>query len=99
MPRIDNPGGMELVVEDAAGDKYSLRFRWVGAGGGLRLLPAAIWFAAKAGGEGAESAVCVCDVSLTVLHQEPAHWPSMTVGHPTDFGYITHRCWLLWLFM
>lgn len=27
LPRIDNPGGMELVVEDAAGDKYTLRFR------------------------------------------------------------------------
>jgi bifunctional DNA-binding transcriptional regulator/antitoxin component of YhaV-PrlF toxin-antitoxin module len=30
LPRIDNPGGMELVVEDAAGDKYTLRFRfWI----------------------------------------------------------------------
>jgi hypothetical protein len=28
LPRIDNPGGMELVVEDAAGDKYTLRFRY-----------------------------------------------------------------------
>jgi hypothetical protein len=30
LPRIDNPGGMELAVEDAAGDKYTLRFRCVG---------------------------------------------------------------------
>lgn len=52
LPRIDNPGGMELVVEDAAGDKYSLRFRWVGAGSGLRLLPATLWCAAKARGKG-----------------------------------------------
>lgn len=28
LPRIDNPGGMELVVEDAVGDKYTLRFRY-----------------------------------------------------------------------
>lgn len=30
LPRIDNPGGMELMVEDATGDKYTLRFRfWI----------------------------------------------------------------------
>eukprot|EP00878_Enallax_costatus_P034889 GHUV01038825.1.p1 GENE.GHUV01038825.1~~GHUV01038825.1.p1 ORF type:complete len:120 (+),score=31.91 GHUV01038825.1:358-717(+) len=28
-PRIDNPSGTELGVEDAAGDTYTLRFRWV----------------------------------------------------------------------
>jgi hypothetical protein len=26
-PRIDTPSGMELMVEDAAGDTYTLRFR------------------------------------------------------------------------
>jgi hypothetical protein len=29
-PRIDNPGGTELTVQDAAGDSYTLRFRfWI----------------------------------------------------------------------
>jgi hypothetical protein len=27
-PRIDTPSGTELTVEDAAGDTYTLRFRW-----------------------------------------------------------------------
>jgi hypothetical protein len=27
-PRIDMPSGTELSVEDAAGDTYTLRFRW-----------------------------------------------------------------------
>lgn len=27
-PRIDNPGGTELSVQDAAGDTYTLRFRY-----------------------------------------------------------------------
>jgi hypothetical protein len=28
--RIDTPSGTELTVEDAAGDTYTLRFRWAG---------------------------------------------------------------------
>jgi hypothetical protein len=28
LPRIDTPSGTELTVEDAAGDTYTLRFRW-----------------------------------------------------------------------
>lgn len=62
LPRIDNPGGMELVVEDAAGDKYTLRFRCV--------LPVAVWASETAAPVGSMSALHCGSMPCSVCASE-----------------------------